>query len=117
MKKFTDGEWQVIKAKDKFGSLTAEYAIVSEKRCIAHVWRDVLPSERKQISEEASANAQLIAAAPEMYKLLVSISQIEYLQRYIPMRKNSEGRWLQTQSNLIQDIKTIIARINEEEIE
>lgn len=68
IEKFTPGEWRVEITDHELadtGDYVTDFAVVTEKSGVAQCFDNSVVSE-----EEAAANCHLIAAAPEMYRML-----------------------------------------------
>ena len=84
--KFTKGEWIVLvesgnaKVYYPHGVLTSENVIkVDDSRLDGESWiemRERTEPEREAAKAESNANMHLIAAAPEMYEMLSSLSEM-----------------------------------------
>lgn len=71
--KFTPGEWKVFHQKDEFMKFFDWREIVTKEtppKALAHImYYEEMPQE------EYEANAALIAAAPEMYRMLMRLTE------------------------------------------
>lgn len=82
--KFTPGEWKVFHHKDEFMKSFDWREIVTKEtppKALAHImYYEEMPQE------EYEANATLIAAAPEMYRMLEQLS--EYFHKLGKQRRS-----------------------------
>jgi hypothetical protein len=72
MSKHTEGPWKVTESED---DLIYTYVVDEENRLIADTWAASCADVGVVSSDEAIANAKLIAAAPELIEALAKIGQ------------------------------------------
>lgn len=74
IEKFTPGEWWVEITDHELadtGDYVTDFAVATEKTGVAQCFDNSVVSE-----EEAAANCHLIAAAPDMYRLLKRLIEL-----------------------------------------
>ena len=111
MSEFTRGTWFSVKSEMKAGKhrRTKIYCGVSREdgtlKTIATL---------SGTAAEAKANARLITAAPEMYRLLNAMCEIEDQKAYASGKKNDPAFMmaLAAQEDAVKTAKDLLARIN-----
>lgn len=118
MSKFTNGKWKTDAKTIRISCRVFRTVRVNDNDW-DNDWLDVaiIPVIHGMPEEEALANVRLIAAAPDMYRLLQEFMKIDEQKKWAASEKNDPAYMmaLVAQDGAVNMSKELLARIDDEE--